>query len=70
MVGFCFIVSKVFLQDLKDVALEIVETLVVIFQESLDSGMVPEDWKIANVTPLFKKRTRQKRVNLRQLVHY
>eukprot|EP00061_Rhincodon_typus_P005592 g25290.t1 len=34
---------------------EIVEALVVIFQESLESGRVPEDWKIANVIPLFKK---------------
>eukprot|EP00061_Rhincodon_typus_P004063 g21657.t1 len=45
---------------LKEIAEEIVETFVVIFQESLESGRVPEDWKIANVTPLFKKGVRQK----------
>eukprot|EP00061_Rhincodon_typus_P004919 g23732.t1 len=30
---------------LKEIAVEIVEALVVIFQESLESGKVPEDWK-------------------------
>ena len=34
---------------------EIVEALVVIFLESLEAGKVPEDWKVANVTLLFKK---------------
>ena len=29
--------------------------LVVVFQSSLDSGMAPTDWKVANVSPLFKK---------------
>ena len=33
---------------------------VVIFQNSLDSGNVPVNWKHANVTPLFKKGERQK----------
>eukprot|EP00061_Rhincodon_typus_P003184 g19472.t1 len=39
----------------KKIAEEIMEALVVIFQESLESGRVPEDWKMANVTHLFKK---------------
>eukprot|EP00061_Rhincodon_typus_P014103 g40920.t1 len=33
---------------LKKIIEEIVEVLVVIFQESMDSGRVPEDWKITN----------------------
>eukprot|EP00061_Rhincodon_typus_P015441 g43121.t1 len=45
---------------LKEISKETVETLVMIFQESLESRRVPEDWKIANVTPLFKKGVRQK----------
>eukprot|EP00061_Rhincodon_typus_P002321 g17206.t1 len=45
---------------LKEIDEEIMEALVVIFQESLQSGRVPEDWKIANVPPLFKKGVRQK----------
>eukprot|EP00061_Rhincodon_typus_P008370 g30913.t1 len=50
---------------LKEVAEEIVEALLVIFQESLESGSIPENWKIANVTPLFKKGGRQKTGNYR-----
>eukprot|EP00061_Rhincodon_typus_P006101 g26372.t1 len=44
---------------LKEMAEEIVEVLVVIFQESWQSGRVPEDRKMADVTPLFKKGGRQ-----------
>eukprot|EP00061_Rhincodon_typus_P001212 g14044.t1 len=50
---------------LKEIAEEIVEALVMIFQESLESGRVPEDWNIANVTPLFKKGVGQKTENYR-----
>eukprot|EP00061_Rhincodon_typus_P001230 g14106.t1 len=50
---------------LKEITEEIVESLVVIFQESIESGRVPDDWKIANVTPLFKKNVRQKTENYR-----
>eukprot|EP00061_Rhincodon_typus_P002814 g18530.t1 len=52
---------------LKEIAEEIVEALVVIFQELLESGRVPEVWKIANVTPLFKKGIRQKTENYRPI---
>eukprot|EP00061_Rhincodon_typus_P000783 g12741.t1 len=52
---------------LKEIAEEIVEAFVVIFQESLQSGRVPEDWKIANATPLFKKGVRQNTENYRQI---
>eukprot|EP00061_Rhincodon_typus_P015249 g42817.t1 len=40
---------------LKEVALEIVDALVVIFQDSIDPGTVTADWRVANVTPIFKK---------------
>ena len=29
--------------------------LTLIFRESLATGEIPEDWKMANVTPIFKK---------------
>ena len=45
---------------LKEVALEIVDALVVIFQDSIDSGTVSADWRVANVTPIFKKGGREK----------
>eukprot|EP00061_Rhincodon_typus_P002621 g18030.t1 len=50
---------------LKEIAEEIVEALLVIFQESLESGRVPEDWKIINIIPLFKTAVRQKMGNYR-----
>jgi len=40
---------------LKEVADEIVEPLTEIFNKSVSEGVVPQDWKIANVTPIFKK---------------
>eukprot|EP00061_Rhincodon_typus_P017635 g46411.t1 len=49
----------------KEIADKIAEVLVVIFQESLESGRVPEDWKTIGVTPLFKKGVRQKAGNCR-----
>eukprot|EP00061_Rhincodon_typus_P002626 g18048.t1 len=53
-------------RTLKEVAEEIVEVLMMIFQESLESGWVPEDWRFANVIPSpFKKAVRQKAGNYR-----
>ena len=53
---------------LKEVATEIVDALVIIFLNSLYSGVVPEDWRVANVTPLFKKEGERKRGITDQLV--
>uniref|UniRef100_A0A4W3K5J0 Reverse transcriptase domain-containing protein n=1 Tax=Callorhinchus milii TaxID=7868 RepID=A0A4W3K5J0_CALMI len=50
---------------LKEVAAEKMDPLFLIFQNSLDSGMVPSDWKVANVMPIFKKEGRQKMGNYR-----
>eukprot|EP00061_Rhincodon_typus_P016099 g44130.t1 len=48
---------------LTELAEEITEALLVIFQESLESGRVPVDCKMADVTSPFKKRSRQKTGN-------
>eukprot|EP00061_Rhincodon_typus_P010037 g34009.t1 len=53
---------------LKEIAEKIVEVLGLIFQESLESERLPEDWKIANVTPLFKKGVGQKTGNYRSII--
>ncbi len=37
----------------------------IIFRRSLDEGEVPEDWKTANVTPIFKKGTKSDPGNYR-----
>ena len=35
------------------------------FNVSLEEGIVPSDWKDANITPLFKKGSRNKSENYR-----
>ena len=44
---------------LRLVTVQISVVLVDILNNSLDSGQVPEDWRVANVTPQFKKGCRQ-----------
>ncbi|XP_053112296.1 calcium uptake protein 3, mitochondrial isoform X3 [Hemicordylus capensis] len=43
---------------LKELKCEIAHLLAKIFNLSLKSGSVPEDWRVANVTPIFKKGSR------------
>ena len=50
---------------LKEVAEEISPLLTAIFQKSLDSGTVPDDWRSANVSAIFKKGDRFKASNYR-----
>jgi len=40
---------------LVELADEIFDTVVDLFNKSLISGEVPPDWKLANVLPIFKK---------------
>ena len=40
---------------LKTYATEIAPVLTFIFQQSLSSGYVPTDWRLANIPPIFKK---------------
>ena len=44
---------------LKEVVNSIATPLQMIFSKSLATGVVPEDWKIANVTPIFRKGSKQ-----------
>ena len=50
---------------LKELAHEIAPYLVSIFQRSLDTGKVPKDWRMANVTAIFKKGEKYKPSNYR-----
>jgi len=43
---------------LKEVVDEIAEPLTDIFNKSTSEGVVPQDWKIANITPIFNKGTK------------
>jgi len=50
---------------LKEVRDEISPHLTTIFNRSLETGVVPQDWREANVTPLFKKGNASKPGNYR-----
>ena len=50
---------------LKALCEEIAVPVTIIFRNSLDTGCVPGDWRIANVSPLLKKGSRHKVDNYR-----
>ena len=50
---------------LMEVAEQVSEILMDIFNSSLESGQIPENWRVANVTPLFKKGSREELGNYR-----
>ena len=52
---------------LKECALELSTSLCVLFNKSFSTGMLPADWKIANITPIHKKGNKHKKENYRQI---
>ena len=50
---------------LREVAKQVSEIFTDIFNSLLESGQVPEDWRAANATPLFKKGSREELGNYR-----
>ena len=50
---------------LKEFAVEIAPALSCIFERLLDTGILPEDWRRANISPFFKKGDRTKASNYR-----
>ena len=50
---------------LREVAEQVSEMLTDIFNSSLESGQVLEDWRVVNVTPLSKKGSREELGNYR-----
>ena len=41
---------------IKELRNEIAEPLAILFRESLDTGRIPDDWRDAEVTPIYKKK--------------
>ena len=52
---------------LKELSQVITPVVTAIFQKSLDTSMVPADWKKAQVCPLFKKSSKQDPANYRPI---
>ena len=50
---------------LKQCATHLAPAVTLLFQKSLDTGVLPKDWTDANVTPIFKKGERQSAENYR-----
>ena len=57
-------ITKRLLTELKDV---VAQPICIIFNKSLSTGEVPEDWRIANVSPIFKKGSRATPSNYRPI---
>ena len=52
---------------LKELAHEISPILSLIFQKSLDTGIVPSDWRTAHVSPIYKKGSKYNPENYRPI---
>ena len=63
----CIGPDQIHLMVLKQLATAVAPILTVIFNKSLHSGEVPEDWRKANVAPIFKKGKRYNVENYRPI---
>jgi hypothetical protein len=55
-------IGPMILQELED---SLAPALTIIFRKSMEEGGVPNDWKEANVTPIFKKGSKASPLNYR-----
>ena len=52
---------------LKEMAYQMAPLLTFIFQLSLDQGQLPQDWKSANIIPIYKKENKSDPANYRPI---
>ncbi len=52
---------------LKETARQIAPSLTLLFNKSLSTGVLPRDWKLANVVPVYKKDTKEHVENYRPI---
>ena len=57
--------DKISARFLKEYVNVISYPLLLLFESSMRSGIVPQDWRLANVTPIFKKGSKSKPENYR-----
>jgi len=50
---------------LKEITEEICEPLTIILQRSIDEGSIPDDWRNANISPIYKKGGKAQAANYR-----
>ena len=49
----------------KELSVQLAQPLFILYRMSLETGMLPEDWKISQISPIFKKGQRCKPGNYR-----
>ena len=47
--------DRIHLKVLRELAEQLTKPLSIIYQQSWQTGEVPEDWRLGNVTPIYKK---------------
>ena len=52
---------------LREVSKQVAPHLTAVFNKSLETGIIPEDWRLANVTPIYKKGDRKEAGNYRPI---
>ena len=52
---------------LKELAVQVAYPLAIIFQQSIDQSRVPQQWRTANVIPIFKKGSKRHAANYRPI---
>jgi len=50
---------------LKSISSAVITPVTIIFKKSMESGDIPDDWLLANVSPIYKKGSRQLTENYR-----
>ena len=59
--------DNIYLRVLRELADVIARPLSIIFEKSWRTGDVPEDWRKANVTPIYQKSSREDPGNYRPI---